>query len=82
MTDVIKLHIVSPERTLVEQAVSSVTLPGTIGPFMVLKNHAPIISSLEKGDIVYVYEGAEQRLPIASGFVEVRDNQVDVCVEV
>ena len=80
--DCIKLHIVSPEGTLVEQAVSAVTLPGTVGPFEVLKNHAPIISSLEKGDIVYVSEGAEQRLPIASGFVEVRDNQVDVCVEV
>jgi F-type H+-transporting ATPase subunit epsilon len=82
MTDVISLHIVSPEGTLVEQAVSAVTLPGTIGPFEVLKNHAPIISSLEKGDIVYVSEGAERRLPIASGFVEVHDNQVDVCVEV
>ncbi len=80
--DVIKLHIVSPERTLVEQAVSSVTLPGTVGPFMVLKNHAPIISSLGKGDIVYVSNGRETRLPIAEGFVEVRDNQVDVCVEV
>ena len=80
--DVIKLHIVSPERTLVEQAVSSVTLPGTVGPFMVLKNHAPIISSLGKGDIVYVSNGRETQLPIAEGFVEVRDNQVDVCVEV
>ena len=82
MTDVIKLHIVSPEGTLVEQAVSAVTLPGTVGPFEVLKNHAPLISSLEKGDIVYVSEVSERRLPIASGFVEVRDNQVDVCVEV
>ena len=82
MTDVIQLHIVSPERTLVEQVVSSVTLPGTVGPFMVLKNHAPIISSLDKGDIVYVSNGRETRLPIAEGFVEVRDNQVDVCVEV
>ena len=80
--DVIHLHIVSPEGTLVEQAVSAVTLPGTLGPFEVLKNHAALISSLEKGDIVYVSEGAEQRLPIASGFVEVRDNKVDVCVEV
>ena len=80
--DVIKLHIVSPEGTLVETTVSAVTLPGTLGPFEVLKNHGAIISSLEKGDIVYVSEGAEQRLPIASGFVEVRDNQVDVCVEV
>ena len=82
MTDVIKLHIVSPEGTLVETTVSAVTLPGTLGPFEVLKNHAAIISSLEKGDIVYVSEGTEQRLSIASGFVEVRNNQVDVCVEV
>ena len=80
--DVIKLHIVSPEGTLVEQAVSAVTLPGTIGPFQVLKDHAAIISSLEKGDIVYVSEGKESRLSISEGFVEVRDNQVDVCVEV
>ena len=80
--DVIHLHIVSPEGTLVETTVSAVTLPGTLGPFEVLKNHAALISSLEKGEIVYVSEGAEQRLPIASGFVEVRDNQVDVCVEV
>ena len=80
--DVIQLHIVSPEGTLVEQAVSAVTLPGTIGPFEVLKDHAALISSLEKGDIVYVADGRENRLPIAEGFVEVHDNQVDVCVEV
>ena len=80
--DVIKLHIVSPEGTLVETTVSAVTLPGALAPFEVLKNHAALISSLEKGDIVYVSEGKEHRLPIAEGFVEVRDNQVDVCVEV
>ena len=80
--DCISLHIVSPEGTLVEQAVSAVTLPGTIGPFEVLKNHAAIISSLTSGDIIYVTEGRESRLTIAEGFVEVRDNQVDVCVEV
>ena len=79
--DVIKLHIVSPEGTLVKTTVSAVTLPGTVGPFEVLKDHAPLISSLEKGDIMYVSEGKEHRLPIASGFVEVHDNQVDACVE-
>ena len=82
MTDVIKLHIVSPEGTLVETEVSAVTLPGSLAPFEVLKDHAPLISSLDQGDIVYVNESGEQRLPIASGFVEVRDNQVEVCVEV
>ena len=80
--DVIKLHIVSPEGTLVKTTVSAVTLPGTLGPFEVLKDHAALISSLEKGDIVYVADGRESRLSIAEGFVEVRDNQVDVCVEV
>ena len=79
--DVITLHIVSPEGTLVKTTVSAVTLPGTLGPFEVLKDHAALISSLEKGEIVYVTEGAEHHVPIASGFVEVRDNQVDACVE-
>ena len=80
--DCIALHIVSPEGTLVETTVSAVTLPGTVSPFEVLKNHGAIISSLEKGEIVYVSEGKEYRVSIAEGFVEVRDNQVDVCVEV
>ena len=82
MTEVIQLHIVSPEGTLVEQAVSAVTLPGTVGPFEVLKDHGAIISSLTKGDIVYVSGGKENRLPIVEGFVEVHNNQVSVCVEV
>ena len=82
MTEVIQLYIVSPEGTLVEQAVSAVTLPGTVGPFEVLKDHAALISSLTKGDIVYVTDGGENRVPIAEGFVEVRDNQVVACVEV
>jgi F-type H+-transporting ATPase subunit epsilon len=80
--DCIALHIVSPEGTLVEQAVSAVTLPGTVGPFEVLKDHGAIISSLTKGDIVYVSGGKESRLPIVEGFVEVHNNQVSVCVEV
>ena len=80
--DVIQLHIVSPEGTLVEQAVSAVTLPGTVSPFEVLKDHGAIISSLTKGDIVYVSDGKENRLSISEGFVEVRDNKVSVCVEI
>ena len=80
--DVIQLHIVSPEGTLVEQAVSAVTLPGTVSPFEVLKDHGAIISSLTKGDIVYVSGGKENRLSISEGFVEVRDNKVSVCVEI
>ena len=79
--ETLHLHILSPESTLVYRAVSSVTLPGIMGLFMVLQDHAPLISALDKGEIVYVSEGKEERIPIASGFVEVRDNRVEVCVE-
>lgn len=80
--DVIKLHILSPEGTLVQAEVSLVTLPGIVSSFTVLKDHAPLVTALVAGDIRYVSGGKEERLPIREGFVEVRDNRVTVCVEV
>ena len=77
----IRLNIVSPEATVLDMDVESVTMPGTMGPFQVLKDHAPLISSLEKGEIVYVHDGVTDRLGIASGFVEVLSNTVSACVE-
>ena len=47
------LDVISPERTLVHAAVEAVELPGTKGRFEVLLDHAPLISSLEKGVIAY-----------------------------
>ena len=79
--DAMRLHILTPAGTLVDAAVSSVKLPGSLAPFEVLPGHAPLISSLDKGEIVYVSEGAEQRIPVASGFVEVLDNHIVDCVE-
>ena len=49
---------------------------------MVLRNHAPLITSLEKGEVKYDSEGVEGSVAIASGFVEVKDNTVTVCAEV
>ena len=78
----IALHILSPEGTLVKADVSLVTLPGIVSPFTVLPGHAALVTALVKGDIRYVEDGNENRLPIREGFVEVRDNKVKVCVEV
>lgn len=77
----LQLVIVSPERMLFEDKVESVALPGTLGEFVVLPDHAPIISSLQKGKIRYTQEGSEKELEILHGFVEVRDNNVSVCAE-
>ncbi len=77
----IALEVISPEKTLVSCRTGSVELPGTKGRFVVLCDHAPLVSSLEKGEIVYGGEGGTERLAISSGFVEVFDNHVTACVE-
>lgn len=81
------LEILSPEKTLFKGNVEQVTLPGQKGRFMVLKDHAPIISTLVAGTVVYLPEGesktsGEQTVSVISGFVEVKNNVISVCVEV
>jgi len=79
----LKLKIVSPERIEFEGEVESVKVPGTLGQFEILTNHAPIISSLEKGKVVYGLPNGEKiPLEIRGGFVEVQKNMVSICVEI
>ena len=78
----IALHIISPEGTVLEAQAELVTLPGSAGPFTVLKDHAPIVTALDKGNVRYVSAGKEQFVAIKEGFAEVKDNVVTVCAEV
>lgn len=78
---IIRLTVVSPEHVLFEGTVEHVTFPGTAGAFAVFPEHAPIISSLTKGKIVYTKDGEPHTIEIKSGFVEVKDNNISVCVE-
>ncbi len=78
----LKLIIVSPEKQLYQRC-QSVKVPGSLGEFEILDNHAPIISSLEVGKVVYVTgNGERQECAIVGGFVEVQKNVVSLCVEV
>ena len=77
----IRLHILSPEGTVATETVSRVALPGVAGPFVVLRDHAPLVTALTEGEIVYG-DGIEDKwLAIKGGFVEVLQNQVTACVE-
>lgn len=44
-------------------------------------NHAPIISTLIKGRIVYTIGSEKKEITINGGFVEVKKNEVNLCVE-
>lgn len=76
-----KLRIITPNELLFEGDVESVTLPGTVGSFTVLNNHAPIISSLETGKISYKDANGKTDITVKSGFAEVQNNVLSVCVE-
>ncbi|WP_178300862.1 MULTISPECIES: ATP synthase F1 subunit epsilon [unclassified Bacteroides] len=78
---ILQLTIVSPEHILFEGDVQLVTLPGTLGSFTVLPDHAPIISSLENGEITFSADGEMKSIEIKGGFVEVKDNLISICVE-
>ena len=52
-----------------------------MGEFQILVNHSPIISCLEAGRVVYDDAQGRHQLNIASGFVEVKNNNVSLCVE-
>ena len=62
--------------------MEKVELPGEKGRFMVLNNHAPVITSLAEGCVVYVSESGQGKIAILSGFASVSDNVITVCAEV
>ena len=77
----LKLKIVSPEKIEYFGFADRVLVPATAGKFEILINHAPIISSLEQGEVEFSYQGEVKKLHIQGGFVEVQKNEVCLCVE-
>ncbi len=78
----LKLKIVTPERIVYDGEVQSVLVPGTMGQFEILTDHAPIISSIGKGTVEYATKDGKQQLLVSGGFVAVQQNEVSLCVEV
>ena len=76
-----KLAVYTPEKMYFSGEVEVVTLPGLSGSFTVLDHHAPLISSLGKGSVMFRHENGVTDLLIESGFVEVKKNEVIVCTE-
>lgn len=76
------LRIISPTTNLFEGEVVKVLLPGAKAPFVILRGHAPIISSLTSGRVCFTKaDGSEDSVEVEGGFVEVRDESVVVCTE-
>lgn len=74
-----QLDILTPDKALFSGEVESVILPGSKGQFEILKNHAAIVSSLDKGSVrVKTTDGKTQVFEVNGGVVEVLDNKIVV----
>ena len=76
------LEIITPDKKVFEGEVKLIQLPGSKGAFEMLKNHAPIISTLDKGIIKIQDENdKEQFFEIDGGVIENKANKIIVLVE-
>lgn len=75
-----KLTIISPEKIIFEGETTKVLVPGTKGSFEILRGHAPLISSLQKGVIRFDNNGTQQ-IKVSRGFVEIANDCIVACIE-
>lgn len=75
------LEILTPDKKVFEGEVKSVTVPGTMGSFEILNNHAAIISTLDDGKLIVRTSVQEDVYLIKGGVVEVLNNKVMVLAE-
>jgi len=77
----IHLEVVTPHGPVVSEDVDIVTAPGIDGEFGVLANHAPFLSVIKTGTLVFKQDKREKFLMVSSGFAEVSNNKVTFLVE-
>jgi F-type H+-transporting ATPase subunit epsilon len=75
------LEIITPEKKIFEGDVTIVTFPGSDGSFQVMNDHAPLVSLLKEGAVVYKSKEATEQVTITGGVVEVLKNNVIVLAD-
>ena len=81
MAEKINLEVVTPKGAIVSEKVDIVTAPGFAGEFGVLANHAPFLSTIKIGTLIYKIDGTENELMVSGGFCEVSNNKITFLVE-
>ena len=75
------LEIVTPTQKVFEGETTIVTFPGTDGSFQVLNDHAPMVSTLAAGKVVYKDKEGAHTIGITGGIVEVLNNKVSLLAD-
>jgi F-type H+-transporting ATPase subunit epsilon len=78
----LRLQVVSADRSLVDEQVDEVMVPGAEGYFGVLPGHTPFLALLGAGELWYRQGQEKHYLSIAFGFAEVLPERVTILAEI
>lgn len=73
-----EVQIITPDKTIYSGEADSVVFPGLYGKIGILDDHAPLVSSMKKGQIKVRKDNADQFFDVDGGVVEVLKNKVIV----
>ncbi len=77
----LKLKVITPEKVVLDEEVSQVTLPTTSGEITILPDHLPLVTLLGKGDIVGIKDSEAIPLAIVGGFVRIAGDEVAIMAD-
>ena len=82
MINKFELSVISAESKVFEGEVENVLVPGMVGDFLVLPNHAPCISSIRPGFLEFSDgSSSKHRYFVSGGIIEVINNTVSLLVD-
>jgi len=81
MAETIRLEVVTPRGAVLSEDVDIVTAPGYGGEFGVLANHAPFLSTIKIGVMIYKKGNETDQVMVSGGFCKVSDNKITFLVE-
>jgi F-type H+-transporting ATPase subunit epsilon len=70
----LQFQLVTPERTVLNEELDSLSCPTTLGQITILPGHVPLVATLVAGELTAKNEGKEHNIAITGGFIEVRPN--------
>ena len=83
MVETLQVEIVTPEKLVVNDQASELTMPGKKGYLGILPGHAPLITELSVGEISYRNASGQMKfLSVAWGFAEVLPNKITILAEI
>lgn len=81
MAETLKLEIVTPEATVIDEDVHMVTLPVLEGQIGIYPGHVRVITQIVPGEVIVTKNGEDRSLAVGEGLVEISDNAVAIITD-